>query len=220
MHYIQREILARLLRKNGSKYTTVAKNYTQEDNFLFHLNKLIAEDLIEKRDDKYFITLQGIKKAESFEHETLLEFPVKSLIVGFILKFQNKYVLKRHETDSGIFYNLPSSQLFREYSIRDELKRSADMITGGNLDAEQFVFDSLHMKRILTPAKELIFDDVFVVYSYNLGQPPKQNEVYELYGINEICKLQNCWPEVDFCILRKNWSVYLEYEFSSKYLLQ
>jgi len=222
MHTLQKLLITRLVTQNGLSYSALTKGYDAEDNIVFHLKQLVSKGFFEKKQDKYFLTAAGISTLNTFQKTDLQDNPFKMTFVGFICSCETTFLLKAHKSDSP-FYNLPSgSPLFGE-NLQTALSRIFYDISGINVAYEDFIFDSLHMKTVRTTTGETFFDDAFVVYQVEISESQKDkmlsNQDYVWLHKDEIANLEHEWPEIDYCILRKNWEIYKVYDVICDYIL-
>jgi len=223
MHDIQKVVLKRLLDKNGQKYAQLTRGYSYEENVVFHLKQLIGKGLISKTDGDYSITAQGVKEITGFDLNQLADTGFKTFFFGFLCSFQNKYLIKEHPQGPTNFYNLPSGKPNFGEPVEAGLIRTFADNTGITLSPDDFRFLTLHLKTVKTAVAEALFDDAFAIYEVNLTEEQfNQSELLPTLswkGIDEIENLNNRWPEIDICILQKNRSQYMAYEFVSDYIL-
>lgn len=217
MHQIQKTLLKRLLAKNNQKYSMLTAGYDFEENIVFHLKQLINNGFLEKKQDVYTLTAEGVKKAK--EEETGL----KMFFLGFLCESNGKFLLREHSEGKNKFYNLPSGKPQFGEKIEDALVRSFFELTGLKLKPENFQYLSLHLKTVKTSKNETLFDDAFGIYKVKIieDQSIKMELKKEVkwFSTEEIKLFSNRWPEIDLCILEKNTSFYLTYEFTSDYIL-
>ncbi len=215
MHLIQKIILNRLLAKNYQKYSALTAGYDFEENIVFHLKQLLVKNLINKENNFYSLTTEGVKEAQN-EGTGL-----KMCFVGFVCELNGKYLTREHLAGKTDFYNLPSGQPQFGENIDKALIRLFHELTSLKLKPENFEFLSLHLKTVKTPAGETLFDDAFADYRVNVKNAEKINLKPEikLLSLAEIKKLPNLWPEINLCLLKKDLTPYLNYEFTSDYIL-
>lgn len=223
MNTLQKLLITRLVKDNGVSYSKLTSGYDSEDNIAFHLKQLLSKGLIEKREDKYFITVQGLNTLTTFQKTDLQENTFKMFFVGFVCKCEDSYLIKVHNTEKP-FYNLPSgSPLFGE-KLEDSLSRIFNQETGIYVESNNFEYDSLHLKTVKTKDGEVIFDDAFGIYRVNITKEQKEkmhlNNGNTWLKIIEIEKLNNKWIEVDYCVLRNDWESYKTYDVICDYVLK
>lgn len=224
MHTLQKLLIKRLVEENGRVYSSLTRGYDSEDNIAFHLKQLLADELVEKREEKYFITAKGINKLNEFQKTDLKDNTFKMCFVGFVCKCGDEYLIKPHKNAMEVFYNLPSgSPLFGE-DLTDALPRIFYDETVINLKYEDFNFDSFHMKTVKSADGDVLFDDAFVVFLVDVTSEQKEKMVMkkgcEWQRKESLEQLKNKWPETDFCILRENWGIYKNYTIVSDYILR
>lgn len=59
IHPLQARILKELLFNNGATFSWLNKTHVSSDDFSFHLKHLVRSGIIEKRENKYFLTQEG-----------------------------------------------------------------------------------------------------------------------------------------------------------------
>lgn len=224
MHDLQKILLKRLFDQNGQRYSSLAKGYTYEENIVFHLKQLTAKRLIEKTNNDYLITAQGIKEITKYDLPKLLDTGLKTFFIGFLCSHENEYLIKEHPQNSRNFYNLPSGKPHFGEKIESALTRIFEENTSLKLDSKAFSFFSLHLKTIKTSAGKALFDDAFAIYRVELDSTQysqmRPKKTTRWMNIDEISGLKNCWPEIAICILEKNTAPYMAYEFVSDYILE
>lgn len=217
MHQIQKILLKRLLDKNGQKYSQLTADYDFEENIVFHLKQLINNSFVAKKDNIYTLTAEGVKKAK--EEETGL----KMFFLGFLCENNGKFLLREHTEGQTKFYNLPSGKPQFGEKIKDALIRAFFDLMGLKLEPNNFQYLSLHLKTIKTSQNQVLFDDAFAIYrvivSDQQAKKTKLKDGIKWFSLEEIKNLPNCWPEINLCILKKDISPYLTYQFTSDYIL-
>lgn len=71
IHDFQISILRELLFKPGARFTDLKKVDVTNDHFTFHVNHLLKEGLISKKDGKYFLTTEGKEFANRIDTDSL-----------------------------------------------------------------------------------------------------------------------------------------------------
>lgn len=223
MHKLQKILLKRLLVENNQRYSSLTQGYNYDDNIVFHLKRLLKEGLVGKSDSVYSITTKGIKKITEFDTSLDENIRVKTFFIGFLCNFEREYLIKKHPHGNRNFYNLPSGKPMFGEKIEEALVRTFENNTDVKLIPKSFEFISLHLKTIKTSEGEVLFDDAFAIYKVNITRSQKESmrldKQIEWISEEKIKKLSNCWPEIDICILAKNFSPYLAYDFTSNYIL-
>ena len=224
MHVIQKTLLKRLIDDNGLSYSNFTKEYDHNDNVLFHLNRLTELGYITKRQKQYFITKEGLSISGTYDLTDLCDKRYKTIYVGFVCKFGDRYLIRGRKGHSSEFYKLPGGKPLYGKSIENEISRLFELECGLCLEANKFKFDSIHHKLQKTSTGEILFDDTLFVYIIELDETEfKCTNVREhtaWYTLDEILKLGNCWPEIDKCIFRHGWRYINSYEFISNYVIE
>lgn len=169
MHNLQKILLKRLSLQNNQRYGTLASGYDFEDNIVFHLNRLIADELVFKDNGIYSLTLKGVKEISKYEPFKLENKGVKTFFIGFLCNDEDgNFLIKSHPNAKSGFYNLPSGKPFFGENISDALIRTFKANTGLTLTFDSFKFVSLHLKTIKTNQDEVVFDDAFTIYAVDI----------------------------------------------------
>lgn len=89
MHWIQKHILRQLATSDALRYTDLRPDNVEGNLFMYHLNQLIADGFITKKDKNYHLSLTGKKYASSMSLESGSMRLQPKIVVMFIAK--NKY---------------------------------------------------------------------------------------------------------------------------------
>lgn len=223
MHTLQKLLITRLVKQNGLAYSALTKGYDSEDNVVFHLKQLLTKGFVEKRDDRYFLTLEGVTKLSTFQKTDLQDNSFKMMFFGFVCEYDGAFLIKPHKNSSEPFYNLPSgSPLFGE-KLEDALSRTFYEEAGINVPFDNFKFNSLHLKTVKTNDEKILFDDAFIAYNVTITKEQKDEMELKKGSVwmekQEIEKLDNKWPEIGMCIFKEDWKVYSVYDVTCNYIL-
>lgn len=223
MHEVQKILLKRLFLHNKQKYSTLTSGYDFEDNIVFHLKQLLNKGFIKKEENFYFITPEGIREITDYDLAALEDSGFKTFFIGFLCTDGEKYLIKEHPTENNNCFNLPSGKPRFGEKIEEALIRTFQTNTGLTLNPDDFTYQSLHLKTVKTSEGEVLFDDAFAIYKVGINEDQKKemklHANIKWMSIEEIKKIPNLWPEIDYCILQKDSSPYLTYEFISDYIL-
>jgi hypothetical protein len=222
MHIIQRTFLKRLKIKNGLTFSSITKDYNSENNAVFHLNQLLNKNLISKQNNKYYLTANGVQEIPTFHLSTLKEINNKAFVIAFLCTYSDQILIKKHTNGNSISYKLPANRPFFGENINIALTRIFYEITGLELPSTNFTYHNLHLMTMTNSKKEVVFDDAVGVYTVPIIQKDftqiKLKNGLMWVNKNQISRLKNKWPEIDICILKKNWQPYQVYSFSSNYI--
>ena len=72
LHQVQASILRELLFHNGTNFASLNKLDLTNDHFTFHLQRLIKEGIVEKKDKLYFLTQKGKTFASRLDIDGLI----------------------------------------------------------------------------------------------------------------------------------------------------
>ena len=223
MHDIQKILLKRLLSQNSQKYSVLTRGYNYDDNIVFHLKQLLAKNFIKKEGNLYTITLQGIQTITTYDLTELEDKGFKTFFLGFLCKYEGKYLIKEHLQGTINFYNLPSGKPWFGEQIESALSHMFKGNTQFALDPKYFSFRSLHVKTVKTSSGEILFDDAFAIYDVAVNKTQydhiKLKKGIHWMTVEKIKHLPNRWPEIDFCILKNDTLSYQSYTVTSNYIL-
>lgn len=96
LHEIQFSILKELLFNNGAHFSSLNKTELTNDHFTFHIKRLVELELIEKKDNKYFLTSKGKEFSGRLDTDSLKieKFGKNGVLLTAIKKENNeKYYL-------------------------------------------------------------------------------------------------------------------------------
>lgn len=221
MNTIQIEIIARLVSKNGLTYGALTKGYTFEENVVFHINQLIKNNLITKRDSRYFLTAEGLIKSADLDLSNLKETKLKVMYVSFVCFYQNRYLIRSKIYNNSIFHKLPGNKPFFGEPKEIYLIRLLNDELGVDINIDRFKFQSTHLKIHKTSNEKIIFDNIMLVFDVEITEEEFTKSILKngnkWVTFENIEKLENKWPEIDICIKNKGSEKLYDYEFKSNY---
>ncbi|NTU46155.1 NUDIX hydrolase [Candidatus Roizmanbacteria bacterium] len=221
MHIMQKTLLHRLSLHNNQRYSMLTSGYDYDDNVVFHLKQLVSNGLIEKIESNYLITPEGIKIISEYETEELLNFGHKTFFVGLVCDDRDdNFLIKTHPQAKTPYFNLPNGGPHFGESMDTALLRIVKENLQCDSDAARFSFLSLHMKTVVTPEQEVLFDEGFAIYKVTFTTRLPDSHEYQWMPKEEIIKLENRWPEIDLCILAPEVKPYASYQFMTDYILE
>ncbi len=215
-------MLSRLVDNTSLKYSQLTQGFDSSDNVLFHLKSLIDNGLIDRNDKVYNLTKSGLFISGEFDLQSLREINYKTTSLVFVIRKDNKYLLRGRPFENQAFWKLPGGKSQYGKKVESEKVRLLEREIGQVNNDYKFGFDSIHLKIQTTTTGEFLFDDTLIVYKVDLEKDYKTNirDGNKWFTKEEIIELHGKWPEIDFCILRNNWSIYKEYKFVSDYHLE
>jgi len=223
VHITQKILLKRLFTQNRQRYSSLTYGYSYEDNIVFHLKKLLKEGYVDKIDGTYSITTKGVKKITIFDVSLAENSGIKTFFIGFLCNYNKEYLIKEHPHGVHNFYNLPSGKPRFGEDVGKALVRTFAENSGLILKPSEFEFLSLHLKTVKTSQGETLFDDAFTIYRVKIGKSQREKmklrKQIKWMTEDEIKKLPNYWPEIDICIIKKDFRPYRSYKFISDYIL-
>lgn len=223
MHKFQKVLLKRLVKDNGLKFSKLTKGYSFEDNIVFHLKQLLKNKLVQKHGDRYFLTSQGLMDSGQFDLETLEEKRYKSLFIGFVIRVGQSYMLREHKGGDQKFYRLPGGKPYLGEKLEDACRRLLKREIAFKKQIPQFRYDSTHYKIQYTSKGSVLFDNILAVYVVTgVGTDLEKINIRNKnrwFKRTEVEKLKNKWPEIDICILKKDWKPVSEYQLICDYNL-
>lgn len=97
MHYIQRKIFNQLRYARSLNYSGMRPEGIESNHFAYHLDKMIADGLIEKRDRRYLLTSQGMSLADRLNHTTTdIKMQPHIVVAPYITNTKGQDLLYRH----------------------------------------------------------------------------------------------------------------------------
>ena len=135
LHEAQANILKELLFHNGSKFSNMNTSGLPNDHFTFHLRQLIKNEIVEKINNKYFLTQKGKLYANKLDVDGLavekFGTPSVAVTVKKIVKGKTYYLMHHRlkEPLYGYWGFVNGKVRFGEFS-RDTAKRELFEETG------------------------------------------------------------------------------------------
>jgi 8-oxo-dGTP pyrophosphatase MutT (NUDIX family) len=195
LHEVQASILRELLFHNGTNFAALNKLGLTNDHFTFHINRLLKEEIVEKKGKLYFLTQKGKQFASKLDIDALkmerFGTPGVALTAKKIIKGVPHYLIQQRlkEPFYGYYGFINGKIRFGEYSI-DTAKRELLEETG--LTGRPTMLGVAHKMRGPSPS-EIKLDHFFFLY---IIKNPKGNLKDTEEGknfwktISEIRKLQ------------------------------
>ncbi len=171
MHYIQQEILKKLLFSQGLKYSDMKPIDMEGSQFTFHLEQLIRENLVEKLDSgEYSLTENGKNTANRVDFD--------SSNPNIQAKHSVVFCGTRNDTSEVLIYTrlknpfydhqgFPTGKVKYGEKIIDAARREFTEET--NLTGEPTLVGIRHY-RVFYPDKESLVEDK-VMYIYRIDEP-------------------------------------------------
>lgn len=133
-HPLQRQILRQLLFSDGLRYSQLKPKdeYLENSQFMFHLNKLIEDGVVEKKENRYVLTLYGKEYANKISDKTgEIEFQAKvtTVLVGKNDKGE-LLVYKRLKQPFYGFFGFPTEKVRHGEKIQEAAIRGFTEETG------------------------------------------------------------------------------------------
>lgn len=135
LHAVQASILRELLFHNGTNFASLNKQGLTNDHFTFHLKRLLAQEIIEKKGKKYFLTQNGKTFAHMLDVDHLILEKQGTCTVAVtakkIIKGKLHYLIQQRlkEPLYGYFGFINGKIRFGEFSV-DTAKRELTEETG------------------------------------------------------------------------------------------
>jgi ADP-ribose pyrophosphatase YjhB (NUDIX family)/predicted transcriptional regulator len=166
LHEVQASILRELLFKNGTNFASLNKLGLTNDHFTFHINRLLKEEIIEKKGRAYFLTQKGKQFASKLDIDALVmeKFgtPGVAVTAQKMIKGVPHYLIQQRLKEPMYgFYGFVNGKIrFGEFSV-DTAKRELKEETG--LSGTP-TFVTIH-HRLRGPVRsEIKLDHFFFVY--------------------------------------------------------
>ena len=219
MHTKQVKILKKLEKRNGLRFSELARDFSYDDKFPYHLKQLLNSKLIYKNETLYYISKEGMQESLTHSTKTLEEQDFKVGIISFIIKVGDSYVIKKKVYNGVSNYFLPRGKLLFGETIEEASRR----LLKEEIDYSdaRVMYDSIHIRRQLTSNGEVLFDNIVLYYSVSIFPedickvvPQGSNSLIKQ---DEIEKLKVKWPEVDMLVFRRGWKPFAEYDLVCDY---
>lgn len=214
MNIKQRKIIQLLIERTGRRYSELFCHFEYEDKFPYHLKQLVNKNLIEKRDNRYYITREGIRSTTQFITRTLEEIELKVLRVLFVCNRENQYLLKpcfSSDPERDTYYILPGGSPIIGESLDECCQRLLQ--TKFNIEGK-IEYRCTHHYRNYSTDGEIIFDNVCLVY--DVAVEKFKGDESNWFTKRSISKLHK-HPTVDKFILEDNREPFSESSFSYDY---
>ena len=177
MNSKQKLILRKLVEINGRRYSELFSFFSYEDKFPYHLKYLLTKGLIKKRDNKYYLTKEGMKVTTHFDTRTLEDINPPSILLLFVCKFKDKYLILEHfekdQNQNRRIFTLPSGRPLRGLSLQESCLRTFKRKFG--IEAKFSYRATFHLIHNTTDG-DLLFDDVWLVFNTTLDEAGFRNQ--------------------------------------------
>ncbi len=203
MNNKQRLILRKLVEINGRRYSELFSFFSYEDKFPYHLKYLLSKGLIKKRDNKYYITKEGMKVTARFDTRTLEDINPPSILLLFVCKYKNKYLILEHFDDdknqNRRVFTLPSAPPLRGLSIEESCIKGFTRKFG--IEGTFTYRATFHLVHRATD-NDILFDDVWLVFDTTVKKQgfANQKKGYWLTK-DEISELPNTFVTIQKFII-------------------
>lgn len=205
MNIKQRKIIKSLIVDVGQRYSQLAKLFNTEDKFSYHIKYLLQRELVEKREDLYFVTLQGRNTISEFDWDSLETIKQRPLVcIGFIIKEDNHYLL--HQKSASPFkawYRLPGFPV-NEGTNFEETAAHYLQISSKKF---KMLTHSTHHRRFFNQKGEFLWSSVLLVFTLKLSvnifkSLAEDKDRWKWFNKRQIKSIKR-WREVDTCIFNK-----------------
>ncbi|MDP2750470.1 MAG: NUDIX domain-containing protein, partial [Nanoarchaeota archaeon] len=182
------------LRSSKAKYSDILRILNERDSgkVNYHLKKLIAESLIKKEDNNYYLTKKGVKYALYVDSLQLKEkYPLPVVLVAIVKN--NKILLgKRCREPCNNQWGLPGNEILYGESPYDSAKKEIKTEIGFDIaDTELYgVYPTTYREE-----GELIFHVMLFAVKAKTGKIPKSGlakgkiKEYKLFSKKQLEKL-------------------------------
>jgi len=227
MNSKQKIILRNLVIKNGLRYSELSKNFQPEDRFHYHLKHLIKIAYVLKRDNKYFLTREGLQFTKNFNSRNLQDEVAPHLLFGFIITYQDNYHLTydfiNKISGTPSWYRLIRGTPLIGESTHDSCKRILQQ--KARLESTSITYMNTYRLVQLTTNQSVIFDNILLMFivevtedSYKASSELSTQKTW--FTRNEIKELDSKWPEVNLITRSADYSPMQEIRFVSDYTLE
>jgi len=193
MNIKQKRILRKLVCINGQKYSQLYNGFQEDDKFAYHLKYLTSKGYVNKRENKYFLTKEGMKITAFFDSQTLQDDNIPTTMLLFICKYKNKYYINEHfDNDPNIerhFLAFPSAKPILGKTLEESSKIGFFKKEG--IDGDFQYQCTVHYTNFATD-KDVLFDTIFIVFKaeiekseYETSDMSKWRTIEELKSIDK-----------------------------------
>lgn len=197
----QRKILASLFQNNGQRFSELSKSYEPEDRFSYHIEHLLAQGFVNKRDGKYFITPDGVIKCSYLNFKTFEELHLKKTTINFICQYKDTFlIMPKTENKQGIQYVLPGDRAIFGEGLSELVEKLLDQKYGITGKITYRCTTNLIQQ---TSSGKVIFDDIVLIYDVKLNKPALKKKGTWL-AKEAILKLDRRHPLIDTLVLDDN----------------
>lgn len=181
-HYIQQNILGKLIKSSESSFTELNVKNLTNDHFNFHIKQLLKEGLIEKKSSKYKLTDKGMELAGRLDIDSadLIQQPKVSITLG-VFRNDDKEVLilRRNRSQSFGQYAWLDRKWRLGKSIKDEI--DSLLLEEAGLVTSEFIFmGATHVIR----KKGKILEIDAVLLNFKISNPIGELKVSSKDGEN------------------------------------
>jgi|GEM_PF-1963335 len=212
MNIKQKIILRKLVQVNGQRYSELLSNFTMEDRFPYHLKYLLTNKLISKRNDRYYLTKEGMRVTGTFDTRTLEDIKISTPLFLFICKYEDKYLVIEHfSKDSNLhrhLFALPSGYPLAGLPLEESCKK--DLLRKYGVTADFKYRSTFHLITKTTDG-DTLFDTIYLVFETQVGKEEVENCKQGVWlSKEEILKLENRAISVEKFLVEDNREIYTE----------
>lgn len=178
-HHIQKDIIEKLARAKCVRFSDLKPQDLESNAFMYHLKQLMSEGLVDKTDDGYSLSDQGLTFIDGFSfHTHKLRKQPKVISILAIRNNQDKWLLARRKNQPYIGkYMLPSGKQHFGESPEDHAKRELKEKMSLELPLRRRGLSDIriyHEQQIITHVTAHVYEAVT-----DMKATPEQTEQFE-----------------------------------------
>jgi hypothetical protein len=214
MNFKKRKILKILNDNPGKRYSELYKNFSEEDKFPYHLKYLVKNQLIVKKDDKYFVTHAGSSIAVNWIDTKFNELIHKVPRIVFICNFKNKFLIKKYYSnvfEENQFYGLPGIKVpFGQKEINSLI--TSELQSKYKVEGEH-KFKGIQNLLIENKEGKVIFDFIYLIFNVDVKLTSGDVEGFSWFTRKEVQKLPPVSSVLEDYILKDSYETFSEKVF-------
>ena len=193
MHVTQRDVIAKLMYADELRYSEIKPADMSGNQFAYHLDKLIAQKLVEKNlNGFYSLTIKGMELTDRLTYKTMKTTRQPKLAVALYMKDSNGRVLlqRRGRQPYPNTWLLPASRIRMGEQPMDAVER----VIGDRMESDlrELEFMTTISVQFARQENRFINDLLYMIFT------PKGKQTYvpnsERYVFSDLSEQENLFP--------------------------
>lgn len=227
MNLKQKIILRKLVESNGLRYSDLSETFEAEDRFIHHLRQLLKQNFIYKKENKYYLTADGLKYSKNFDEKSLKEHDHIDVLLAFICKYKDQFYLEKdypkNDVDKSWYRLARGVPQFGENFIEcaQRILKEKLRIT---VPVKDIQYANVFHRQTKSSDNIILFDDLVTLFTIEINDKNylknKRNHKYQKwFSVEEIKVLDNILPEIEKFILSNETPIISEFVYENNYNL-